>query len=72
VIWTLQTDRIARLRCGIGRGDSVPGNELADYVLSPFSEEEADDVTAMVTRAADAVETFIQNGIDDAMKQYNT
>ena len=72
VIGILQSDQIPRLRCGIGRTDPVPGEELSDFVLSPFDKEEKELVTGMVTRAADAVEAFVRTGITDAMSRYNT
>jgi len=72
VIGILQSDQIPRLRCGIGRTDPVPGDELADFVLSPFKKDETEIVTGMVTRAADAVEVFLRTGITDAMSRYNT
>jgi PTH1 family peptidyl-tRNA hydrolase len=72
VIGILQTDQIARLRCGIAPIEPVPGNELAEFVLAPFGKDEEEKVTGMVTRAADAVEVFVRNGITDAMSRYNT
>ena len=72
VIGTLKTDRIPRLRCGIGRSEPVTGSDLADFVLAPFDKDEKEQVTAMVTRAADAVEVFVSDGITEAMSRYNT
>jgi PTH1 family peptidyl-tRNA hydrolase len=72
VIAVLQSDQFARLRCGIGREEHVQGSERADFVLSPFTKDENDRVTEMVTRAADAVEIFLHDGIESAMSRCNT
>jgi PTH1 family peptidyl-tRNA hydrolase len=59
----------ARLRIGVGRGDAR--RDLADHVLAGFDKDEADEVTRMTVRAADAAETFITSGIAAVMNQYN-
>jgi PTH1 family peptidyl-tRNA hydrolase len=58
-----------RLRVGIGRGD--PQWDLSDHVLAPFRAEERAAVDQVVTRAADAVETFVGEGIAAAMNRFN-
>lgn len=60
---------IARLRMGVGRGDSQ--NDLADHVLAKFDKSEAGEVERMISRAADAAETFIAGGIADVMNRFN-
>ena len=63
----------ARLRFGIG----MPPEEervqrgTADYVLSPFSTEEAPIVREAVARAADCIEAFVQRGVEAAMNEFN-
>ncbi len=59
----------ARLRVGVGRGDAR--RDLADHVLSKFDGDEAADVAAMTSRAADAAATFITDGIDVMMNRFN-
>jgi PTH1 family peptidyl-tRNA hydrolase len=59
----------ARLRIGVGRGDSR--RDLADHVLAKFDPDEAAEVSRMTIRAADAAETFITSGIEAVMNQYN-
>lgn len=59
----------ARLRVGVGRGEVR--RDLADHVLSTFDRDEAADVEAMTTRAADAAETFITDGIAVMMNRFN-
>ena len=58
-----------RLRVGV-RGGEVRGS-LADYVLAPFAPDEIDRVTETVSRAADAVEAAIRDGLGPAMNEYN-
>ena len=59
----------ARLRIGVGRGDSR--RDLADHVLARFDRDEAAEVERMTTRAADAAETFITSGIEAVMNGFN-
>jgi PTH1 family peptidyl-tRNA hydrolase len=59
----------ARLRIGVGRGDAR--RDLADHVLAVFDKDEADEVSRMTVRAADAAETFITSGIAAVMNHYN-
>ena len=58
-----------RLRVGVGRPGRGDPRPVADYVLSAFVP--ADDVDAIVTRAADAVETLAQDGLDEAQRRFN-
>ncbi len=60
----LQTNRYARLRLGVG--DRQEG-DLASHVLGRFSPEEEKLVPALLERAADAVELFIEKGLTRAM-----
>jgi peptidyl-tRNA hydrolase, PTH1 family len=58
-----------RLRIGIGRGD--PRWDLADHVLSTFGRDERELVDRAILRAADAVETFVAEGIMTTMNKFN-
>ncbi len=62
-------DDFARLRLGVGRGDSR--RDLSDHVLAKFEKDEAAEVERMIARAADAADTFIISGIAGVMNQYN-
>lgn len=65
----LGTKEIARLRLGIGR---PPGRmDPADYVLQNFSREEMKALSEIVDRAADAMLTFVVDGLNKAMNKYN-
>ena len=69
VIDELGTDQIARLRLGVGRGDGR--RDLADHVLARFEDAEQETVRSTISRAADAVETFVSDGIAAMMSQFN-
>jgi len=69
IIECLGTEEFPRLRVGVGRGD--PRRDLADHVLARFDDDERDEVERAVARAADAVETFLAEGIEAAMNRYN-
>ena len=62
-------NEFARLRVGVGRGDSR--RDLADHVLARFDEDEAAEVERMTGRAADAVEAFIASGVEAMMNRFN-
>ena len=62
-------DEFARLRLGVGRGDSR--RDLADHVLAKFEKDEAEDVARMIERATDASEVFVTDGIAAVMNQFN-
>ena len=62
-------DTFPRLRIGIGRGD--PRWDLADHVLSTFGRDERDAIDRAMLRAADAVETFVAEGVAATMNRFN-
>lgn len=65
----LGTQEFLRLRIGVGRPGRGDPRSVADYVLSPFELEE--DVGALVSRAADAVETVARKGVEAAQQRFN-
>ncbi len=70
VIEALGRDDFPRLRAGIGRPPS--GVDPAEFVLTPFREDEDDAMHTALTRAADAVETVLREGLQAAMNRFNT
>lgn len=65
----LGTQDFPRLRLGVGR---PPGNKLAAaYVLQNFSRDEAEFLSPLLDRAAEAVMTFVTDGLERAMTRYN-
>ena len=69
VAQTLGTPEFRRLRLGVGRPGRGAPRSVADYVLSPFELDE--DVGALVSRAADAVETVAREGVEAAQQRFN-
>jgi PTH1 family peptidyl-tRNA hydrolase len=69
IIGSLGSDGFARLRIGVGRGDSR--RDLADHVLARFDAEERDTIADAITRAADAAEVFVSDGPAEAMNRFN-
>jgi PTH1 family peptidyl-tRNA hydrolase len=65
----LGTQDFLRLRIGVGRPGRGDRRSVADYVLSPFGAEE--DVGALVSRSADAVETIAREGVEVAQQRFN-
>lgn len=65
----LGTTLFARMRVGVGRGD--PRRDLADHVLARFEQDERVTAEEAVARAADAVEVFLDEGIDTVMNRFN-
>src|ERR671936_923721 len=60
----LGTREFLRLRIGVGRPGRGDPRSVSDWVLSPFEPEE--DVDALVSRAADAVQTIASDGLEAA------
>ena len=58
-----------RLRIGVGRGNEKW--DLSDHVLARFSADERPTIERAIKRAADAVETFVGDGVLEAMNRYN-
>jgi len=69
IIQALGTQDVPRLRIGI---DPTPEHwETVDYVLSKFSSGERAIVDVGLEKAHDAVGTWVREGIDSAMNQFN-
>ncbi|MFN8411846.1 MAG: aminoacyl-tRNA hydrolase [Anaerolineales bacterium] len=65
----LGTKDFPRLRLGIGR---PPGRmDAKDYVLQDFSKEDMKLLPEVLERAADAALTFVTDGLNKAMNQFN-
>ncbi len=69
IIDRLGTQDFPRLRVGIGR---PPGRmDSADYVLQDFSSGERVILVETLDRAVNSILSFINEGLDAAMNQYN-
>lgn len=65
----LRTPEFMRLRVGVGRPERGDPRPVADWVLTPFPPEV--DVEALVARGADAVETVVRDGLEEAQRRFN-
>lgn len=59
----------SRLRFGLG--DDFSKGKQVDYVLSPFSQQEFEELPLIMDKAIDATLAFCTIGVDRAMSQYN-
>ena len=66
---SLGTQDFLRLRIGVGRPERGDPRPLADYVLSNF--EPHDDAEAIVSRAADAVESLLRDGLEATQRAHH-
>jgi peptidyl-tRNA hydrolase, PTH1 family len=70
ILQVFGTQEIPRLRIGI---DPVPPRwDVADYVLSRFSDADRKIIDVAIECAGDAVETWVKSGITACMNLYNT
>lgn len=69
IIQHLDSESFPRLRIGIG--EPPPGVDQVRYVLMPFRREELAGVREAIDLAADAVETWLAEGIEAAMNRFN-
>jgi PTH1 family peptidyl-tRNA hydrolase len=69
LIEMLGSDEFARVRVGIRKGE--PQDDLAEYVLSEFPEDDVLVVQEMVGLAGDAVECLLRQGAGEAMNRFN-
>lgn len=67
VIDRLGADRVPRLRLGIGQ--TPVGEEVIDYVLSPFGADE--DLEGLIDRGVAAVDCYLEAGADETMNRFN-
>src|SRR6266487_5667279 len=65
----LGTQEFMRLRIGVGRPGRGDPRSVSDWVLSAFAAEE--NVEVLVSRAADAVEAIVTDGVEAAQARFN-
>lgn len=70
IIARLGTENFPRIRLGVG-APPHPDYDVADWVLSAFKNQDAEDMAAASERAAEAVECYISRGPERAMNLYN-
>lgn len=69
VVTRLGTTDFPRVRIGVGK--PLPGWQLADHVLSRFTQEERTSIHAVIERAVDAVPAILLAGAEAVMGRYN-
>jgi len=70
IIQVTGSNAFMRIRLGVGRPEDR-NEDLADWVLSDFSEEERSLAAELAAQGADAVETVLTDGIAAAMNLHN-
>ena len=69
IIAKLGTQEFTRIKIGVG--EKPKGWDLADYVLGHFKKEEEPVMRDTLSKAADAVKTIMDFGVDRAMNDFN-
>lgn len=70
IIYQLQDDSFPRIKISVGKKPDYI--DLANFVLSGFSEKEASVMRDEIGLAADAIELMIKDGIDKSMNKFNS
>jgi len=65
----LESNQYPRLRFGIG--NNFPRGKQADYVLSPFLPKEEKVLSFYIENMKNAIFSFVSNGIQQCMNEYN-
>jgi len=68
---TLRRQDYARLRIGVGPRPMQQEEDLADFVLDRFTPEERATLEALLDPMAEAVEYWLEEGIERAMNRFN-
>ncbi len=68
IIERLGSQEFARMRIGIGRPEH---HDTVNWVLGHFSDDEKKQIDTAISKAADALETWVRSGIDAAMNRFN-
>ncbi len=71
IIYHLKDDNFPRIKIGIGAKPN-PEYDLADWVLSRFSQSEAKLIKQVAEDTASAIEYIVKGDIDRAMSNYNS
>ena len=69
IIRTLGGSDFVRLKVGIGRPRETL--DVTDYVLHPFEKDERAHLDSILSRAVEAAETIVLEGVERAMNAFN-
>lgn len=70
IIYQLQYDTFPRIKVSVGKKPDYM--DLANFVLSGFSEKEVEIIREEIKLASQAIETMLDSGIDKAMNKFNS
>lgn len=70
IISNLQSENFPRIKLGVG-AKPHPDYDLADWVLSTFTKEEAKRLREAVDKACDAIEYIVDGDFEAAMSRFN-
>jgi len=70
IIAHVSSEEFPRLRVGVG-SDDLP-EDLTEYVLGPFSEEEMKELPNLIETCCRAVDIIVVKGIELAMNEFNS
>ena len=71
IIYHLKSDNFPRIKIGIGAKPN-PDYDLADWVLSRFTQSEAKLIKQVAEDTVSAIEYMVKDDIDKAMSNYNS
>jgi len=66
---TLEENNYTRVKVGIGRPRF--GEAIEDYVLSPWYEDQKDQLTEIVSNAVEVITAVFTDGLEKAMTEFN-
>jgi len=66
---TIGSNEYARLRFGVG--DNFPKGGQVDYVLSPFTKSEFDELVPLLDKSIEAIQSFATIGLERTMNSFN-
>lgn len=70
IIYQIQDDKFPRIKIAVGKKPEYM--DLANFVLSGFTEKEAEVIREEIKLAADSIETMIESSIDMSMNKFNS
>lgn len=70
IIYNLEFDDFPRIKISVGK--KPPYMDLANFVLSGFSKNEAKILEQEIMLAAESIEMILEEGIDKTMSMYNS
>ena len=71
IIESLQDNKFNRLKIGIGRPSRSSQQSISSYVLGRFNEKEKNLIDAVVIESANAIISWIDNGLKNIINKFN-